>query len=124
MKLQPDRQPSLNTVSAYGPNYIEINATRYETSLILQPEGPVTSWSCRSFSDLTIQDFEAIALKKPALVIFGSGSKIQFPRPELIAPLIKAKIGIETMDLQAACRTYNVLMAEGRNVLAALIMDK
>lgn len=63
MKLQPDRQPTLNTVSAYGPNYIEINATRYETSLILQPEGPVTSWTCRSFNDLTIQDFEAIALK-------------------------------------------------------------
>jgi uncharacterized protein len=123
MKLQPDRQPTLNTVSAYGSGYIEINATRYETSLLLQPEGPVTPWSCKSFAALSVEDFEAIALKKPALVILGSGLKIQFPRPELISPLIKAKIGIETMDLQAACRTYNVLMAEGRNVLAALIMD-
>ncbi|MBU3599287.1 Mth938-like domain-containing protein [Polynucleobacter sp. 30F-ANTBAC] len=123
MKLQPDRQPTLNTVSAYGSGYIEINATRYETSLLLQPEGPVTPWSCKSFAALSVEDFEVIALKKPALVILGSGLKIQFPRPELIAPLIKAKIGIETMDLQAACRTYNVLMAEGRNVLAALIMD-
>lgn len=123
MKLQPDRQPTLNTVSAYGSGYIEINATRYETSLLLQPEGPVTPWSCKSFAALSVEDFEVIASKKPALVILGSGLKIQFPRPELIAPLIKAKIGIETMDLQAACRTYNVLMAEGRNVLAALIMD-
>ncbi len=123
MKLQPDRQPTLNTVSAYGSNYIEINACRYESSLLLMPEGPVEAWSCRGFADLTLEDFEKIALKQPALVILGSGKKIQFPRPELIAPLIRAKIGIETMDLQAACRTYNVLMAEGRNVLAALIIE-
>lgn len=123
MKLQPDRQPTLNTVSAYGSNYIEINACRYESSLLLMPEGPVEAWSCRGFADLTLEDFEKIAQKQPALVILGSGKKIQFPRPELIAPLIRAKIGIETMDLQAACRTYNVLMAEGRNVLAALIVE-
>jgi uncharacterized protein len=124
MKLQPDRQPTLNTVSAYGPNYIEINAVRHETSILLMPEGPVTHWSCAQFSDLSSDHFQEIANKKPALVIFGSGKKLQFPRPELIAPLIQAKIGIETMDLQAACRTYNVLMAEGRNVLAALIIEK
>lgn len=123
MKLQPDRQPTLNTVSAYGSNYIEINACRYESSLLLMPEGPVEAWSCQGFADLKIEDFEKIAQKQPALVILGSGKKIQFPRPELIAPLIRAKIGIETMDLQAACRTYNVLMAEGRNVLAALIIE-
>lgn len=123
MKLQPDRQPTLNTVSAYGSNYIEINACRYESSLLLMPEGPVEAWPCQGFADLKIEDFEKIAQKQPALVILGSGKKIQFPRPELIAPLIRAKIGIETMDLQAACRTYNVLMAEGRNVLAALIIE-
>lgn len=123
MKLQPDRQPTLNTVSAYGSNYIEINACRYESSLLLMPEGPVEAWPCQGFTDLKIEDFEKIAQKQPALVILGSGKKIQFPRPELIAPLIRAKIGIETMDLQAACRTYNVLMAEGRNVLAALIIE-
>jgi uncharacterized protein len=123
VKLQPDRQPTLNTVSAYGSNYIEINACRYESSLLLMPEGPVEAWSCQGFADLKIEDFEKIAQKQPALVILGSGKKIQFPRPELIAPLIRAKIGIETMDLQAACRTYNVLMAEGRNVLAALIIE-
>jgi uncharacterized protein len=124
VKLQPDRQPTLNTVSAYGPNYIEINAVRHDTSILLMPEGPVIQWSCAKFGDLSPAHFQEIADKKPALVIFGSGKKILFPRPELIAPLIQAKIGIETMDLQAACRTYNVLMAEGRNVLAALIIEK
>ena len=124
MKLQADLQPSLNTVSAYGVNFIEINAIRYDSSLLLTPEGPVLEWSCASFADLKPADFQLMADKKPALVILGSGKKIQFPKPELIAPLIQAKIGIETMDLQAACRTYNVLMAEGRNVLAALIIEK
>ncbi len=124
MKLQPDRQPSLNTVSAYGSNYIEINAQRYDQSIILGPEGPVLEWSCSRFEDLKIEDFELIAGQKPAVVIFGSGQKIRFPRPELLKPLIQARIGVETMDLQAACRTYNILMAEGRNVIAALLIEK
>lgn len=124
MKLQPDRQPSLNTVSAYGSNYIEINAQRYDQSIILGPEGPVLEWSCSRFEDLKIEDFELIASQKPAVVIFGSGQKIRFPRPELLKPLIQARIGVETMDLQAACRTYNILMAEGRNVIAALLIEK
>ena len=124
MKLQPDRQPSLNTVSAYGPNYIEINAQRYDHSIILFPEGPVLEWSCNRFEDLKSEDFALIASQKPAVVIFGSGQKIRFPQPELLKPLIQARIGIETMDLQAACRTYNILMAEGRNVIAALLIEK
>lgn len=124
MKLQPDRQPSLNTVSAYGPNYIEINAQRYDHSIILGPEGPVLEWSCNRFEDLKSEDFALIASQKPAVVIFGSGQKIRFPQPELLKPLIQARIGIEMMDLQAACRTYNILMAEGRNVIAALLIEK
>ena len=124
MKLQPDRQPSLNTVSAYGPNYIEINAQRYDHSIILGPEGPVLEWPCNRFEDLKSEDFALIASQKPAVVIFGSGQKIRFPQPELLKPLIQARIGIETMDLQAACRTYNILMAEGRNVIAALLIEK
>ena len=124
MKLQPDKQPSLNTVSAYGPNYIEINAQRYTNSLLLSPESPVIEWSCTRFEDIKTQDFEQIAKLEPAVVIFGSGERIRFPKPALIAPLIARNIGIETMDLQPACRTYNVLMAEGRKVVAALLIEK
>jgi len=124
VKLQPDKQPSLNTVSAYGPNYIEINAQRYTNSLLLSPESPVIEWSCTRFEDIKTQDFEQIAKLEPAVVIFGSGERIRFPKPALIAPLIARNIGIETMDLQAACRTYNVLMAEGRKVVAALLIEK
>ena len=124
MKLQPDKQPSLNTVSAYGPDYIEINAQRYSSSLLLSPESPVIEWSCTRFEDIKIEDFEQIAKLEPAVVIFGSGGRIRFPQPALIAPLIACNIGLETMDLQAACRTYNVLMAEGRKVVAALLIEK
>jgi uncharacterized protein len=124
VKLQPDKQPSLNTVSAYGLNYIEINAQRYTNSLLLSPESPVVEWSCTRFEDIKTEDFEQIAKLEPAVVIFGSGERIRFPKPALIAPLIARNIGIETMDLQAACRTYNVLMAEGRKVVAALLIEK
>ncbi len=124
MKLQPDKQPSLNTVSAYGPDYIEINAQRYSQSLLLSPESPVIEWSCTRFEDIKTEDFEQIAKLDPAVVIFGSGQRIRFPQAALIAPLIARNIGLETMDLQAACRTYNVLMAEGRKVVAALLIEK
>ncbi len=124
MKLQPDKQPTLNTVSAYGSNYIEINAQRYTNSLLLSPESPVIEWSCARFEDIKTEDFEQIAKLEPAVVIFGSGQRIRFPQPNLIAPLIARNIGLETMDLQAACRTYNVLMAEGRKVVAALLIEK
>ncbi len=124
MKLQPDKQPSLNTVSAYGPDYIEINAQRYTQSLLLSPENPVIELSCTRFEDIKIEDFEQIAKLDPAVVIFGSGQRIRFPQAALIAPLIARNIGLETMDLQAACRTYNVLMAEGRKVVAALLIEK
>ena len=124
MKLQPDKQPSLNTVSAYGPDYIEINAQRYTQSLLLSPESPVIEWSCTRFEDIKTEDFEQIAKLDPAVVIFGSGQRIRFLQAALIAPLIARNIGLETMDLQAACRTYNVLMAEGRKVVAALLIEK
>ena len=100
------------------------SAQRYDHSIILGPEGPVLEWSCNRFEDLKSEDFALIASQKPAVVIFGSGQKIRFPQPELLKPLIQARIGIETMDLQAACRTYNILMAEGRNVIAALLIEK
>lgn len=123
MKLQPDPKSSLNTVTRYESDHIEVNAVRYESSVIVMPEGPVEPWAIKSFKELTVQDFEKIASKKPELVIFGSGKSLQFPKPELVKPLIEAKIGFETMNTHAACRTYNILMGEGRNVLSALILD-
>ena len=123
MKLQPDPKSSLNTVTSYEADHIEVNAVKFEHSVIVMPEGDVDLWPISAFNDLTVANFEQIAAKKPELVIFGSGKTLRFPKPELLKPLIEAKIGFETMNTHAACRTYNILMGEGRNVLAALILD-
>ncbi len=123
MKLQPDPKEALNTVTRYDAQYIEINEVRFEESIILMPQGTVEKWHVQGFEDLTRSDFSKIADKKPALVIFGSGKRIRFPAPALLQDLIKARIGFETMDTQAACRTYNILMSEGRLVLGAFLME-
>jgi uncharacterized protein len=123
VKLQPDPKSSLNTITRTDFETIEINAVPYRQSLLVMPEGDITAWPVSKLEDLTVAHFQAIADKKPELVIFGSGKKIKFPPPSLLVPLIQAKIGIETMDTLAACRTYNILMGEGRHVLAALILE-
>jgi uncharacterized protein len=115
--------PSLNTVTAYGNGYVDINLQRYETSIFVLPGQPVGLWPVAAFEQLEAAHFELLAETEPELVIFGSGARLRFPHPRLTAPLMRRRIGIETMDFQAACRTYNVLMAEGRKVAAALLIE-
>ncbi len=124
MKLQPDPKSHLNTVTSYDANRIEINTVPYSHSVLVMPEGSVEEWPVKDFAALKAEHFELIAQKKPELVIFGAGQTIKFPNPALLAPLIKARIGFETMDTQAACRTYNILMGEGRLVLGAFILPQ
>jgi len=123
VKLQPDPKEALNTVTRYDAQYIEINEIRFNQSIIVMPLGAVEAWSVKSFNDLSRHDFSKIIEKKPALVIFGSGQRIRFPVPSLLQDLIQARIGFETMDTRAACRTYNILMSEGRLVLGAFLVE-
>ena len=123
MKLQPDPKEALNTVTRYDSQYIEINEKRFNQSILLMPQGAIEEWSVKNFDDLSRHDFSKIVTKKPALVIFGSGQRIRFPPPNLLQDLIQARIGFETMDTQAACRTYNILMSEGRLVLGAFLIE-
>jgi uncharacterized protein len=123
VKLQPDPKEALNTVTRYDAQYIEINEIRFNQSIIVMPLGAVEAWSVKSFNDLSRHDFSKTIEKKPALVIFGSGQRIRFPAPSLLQDLIQARIGFETMDTQAACRTYNILMSEGRLVLGAFLIE-
>jgi len=124
VKLQPDPKQSLNTVTRFESQYIEINEQRFENSIIVMPEGQILDWNVHQFTDLDKSDFSPILDKKPALVIFGSGHRLRFPQPAILQDLIQAKIGFETMDTQAACRTYNILMSEGRLVLGAFLIEK
>jgi hypothetical protein len=85
--------------------------------------GEVLAWAPCKPQDLTAADFEAVLALKPELVIFGSGPRLQFVPPALMRALIDLRIGVETMDTPAACRTYNVLVSEGRSAVAALLLD-
>ena len=123
MKLQPDQKQSLNTVTRYDAQYIEINEKRFVNSILVMPEGDVQTWNVGRLEDLQKSDFSPILEKKPALVIFGSGQRLRFLNPALLQDLIQARIGFETMDTQAACRTYNILMSEGRLVLGAFLFE-
>ena len=123
MKLHSDPQSSLNTITGYGIGYIEVNSKVYPHALIVQPEGEISPWPVSAFADLSSDNLASLCVFKPELIIIGTGKKQQFLKPELIKPLIQAKIGFEIMDSQAACRTYNILMNEGRQVLAAIILD-
>jgi uncharacterized protein len=121
MKLHADVNASLNTVTAYGAGYVEINKRRFAHALILRPEGEVLGWAAASFEALAAEHFEALLEHRPEIVILGTGERHRFPHPRLTAPLTNARVGVEVMDTRAACRTYNILMNEGRRVLAVIL---
>ncbi len=122
MKLQPDRS-NVPTVTGVGPGWVAVNGERIEHSLIFASDGQRIEWPVRSFDELSVSHFEALSALAVEVVIFGSGSRIRFPRPAWIAALAQRRIGVETMDTAAACRTYNILAQEGRSVAAALLVE-
>lgn len=124
LKLHQDTSGALNTVTGYGPDYVDVNLQRHEGSVIVLPGAAVRDWPVSSFDALTPEHFAMLLDPAPELVIFGSGARLRFPHPRLVAMLTAKRIGVETMDFQAACRTYNILMAEGRKVAAALLIER
>ena len=123
MKLQSDPHSEANTITGYGDGYIEINKIPYSHAVLLSSDGEILEWDVKSFEELSSSDFAQMASLKPELIIIGTGKRQRFPRPELLKTLIEAKLGFEIMDSQAACRTYNILVGEGRQVLLALIVE-
>jgi uncharacterized protein len=123
VKLQPDRIEGVNAVTAIAPGLVRINTQAYTRSLVLPWRGDVMAWPCDAFEQLRAEHFEQLLTLAPELVIFGSGERLRFAAPALMRALIERRIGVETMDTGAACRTYNVLAAEGRSVLAALLIE-
>lgn len=121
MKLHGSRPGTLNTVTAYGEGWIEINAERFDHPVLVQPEAPVQRWEPARFEELDASHFEPILAQAPEVVLLGTGPIQRFPHPRLTAALAARRIGVEAMDTRAACRTYNILMVEGRRVLAALL---
>ena len=122
MKFERDEAPGRNTFTGYGKGYVEVNRRRYVASLVVSAERIVTDWPAASVESLAPDHMAAIAELKPEIVLFGTGATFTFPDQALLAPLYRAGVGVEVMDTPAACRTYNILLAEGRNVVAALIV--
>ena len=122
MKIQPD-VISVQSIRGYGPGWIGIGNEKITTSVIIGSGGERFDWVCDRFEDLTAEHFAQLAALNTELVIFGSGNRIRFPQGAWIKPLIERQIGIETMDTQAACRTYNILAGEGRRVAVALLLE-
>jgi uncharacterized protein len=122
MKLQPDKSDA-QSISGYGPGWVGVNGEKISHSVIIGSGGERIQWACSRFEDLGPEQFAQLAQLDAEVVIFGSGSRIRFPKAAWLQPLMARRIGIETMDTAAACRTYNILAQEGRNVAVALLLE-
>jgi uncharacterized protein len=111
-----------NVVTGLGPGWVRIGAIEHRESLVLTPEAIATGWAPSGFDGLAEADFAHLLAYKPEVVLFGAGSAIRFPHPRLTRALTDARVGLEVMDTPAACRTFNILAAEGRGVVAALLL--
>lgn len=120
MKLHSPAPSAFNTFTGYGEGFVMINGRRHDRSTIVTPER-LLHWSAASFDALQEADFQALLDLNPEIVLLGTGPRQRFPHPRLVRALTDKRIGVEAMDLQAACRTYNILMAEERRVAAALL---
>lgn len=122
MKMHLLQGAGQNLIRGYGDGAVRINDTHFSHSVIVMPDRLVTDWPPQTFAALSPAHFAAIAQLQPEVVLLGTGARLQFPQAALARALTEAQIGMEVMDTAAACRTYNILMAEGRRVAAALLI--
>jgi len=120
VKLHQAVAAGTNTFTGYGDDYVAVNGARRESACIVLPDR-ILDWSVESFDKLRAEDFTLFESLGVDIVLLGTGQRQRFPHPRLTAALAKVGIGVEVMDLQAACRTYNILVAEERKVAAALL---
>jgi uncharacterized protein len=123
MKFQPETAEGVNLINRQEPARVWVGGTAFAHSVLVPWVGVVQAWPVASLGDLTEGHFQQILALQPELVILGSGPRMRFVSSALLRSLIERRIGVETMDTPAACRTYNVLVSEGRAVVAALLLE-
>ena len=123
MKLHHDEITDRNVITGYADDHVVVNQITHSDNLIILPERLETGWLTGGFEALDAHAVAKLAALGVEIVLLGTGARQRFPSPAVMRPLIEAKIGFEIMDLPAACRTYNILMGENRNVAAALFFD-
>jgi uncharacterized protein len=111
-----------NVFTGHGPGFVRLGIVEYRENVVVTPEKIVTGWAPNGFDALVADDFAAIAALKPEVALLGTGATIRFPHPRLTRALTDARIGLEVMDTPAACRTFNILAAEGRRVAVAILL--
>lgn len=122
MNFTLDRPGTLHVVRGYSPGQLRIGERDFARSVIVSARTLIEDWRPQHIGELTALDLEPVLALQPQVLLLGSGARQVFPAPELLAQLYAARIGFEVMDTGAACRTYNVLVGEGREVAAALII--
>jgi uncharacterized protein len=122
VKLHASGPSGVNTITGYGEGYVVVNGERRASSVVVLPDR-IEQWDVAAFDSLTAEDFAFLKKLGVEIVLLGTGSRQRFPHPRLAASLAQAGIGLEVMDVQAACRTYNILVAEERKVAAALLLE-
>ena len=123
MKLHLAHNAGLLAFSSHGPGYVSVNGTQHTGSVLVCGNQIVTDWAPGGFDGLDAAQFERLAGMGAEIVLFGSGDRQRFPNPALLKPLFAKGIGLEVMDTKAACRTYNILVAEGRQVACGVLID-
>ncbi len=122
MKFLLDDNREGQTIQRYESGEIIVNQVSYRSTLVVLPDRVIDDWSPSSPGEMTLEDFHWLAALSPEIILLGTGRTQQFPHPSLMQPIMQHRIGLEVMDTAAACRTYNILMSEGRRVAAALFM--
>jgi len=115
--------PTTNVVTGMGRGWVRVGQTEYRGNLVLLPDAVIEGFAPNGFAALTDADFASLLEHSPEMVLLGTGERQQFPHPRLLQSLTAARIGVEVMDTRAACRTFNILVAEDRRVAAALIVE-
>ena len=120
MKLHASGPTAYNTITGYGDDYVTVNGQRYDSSVVVLAE-KIIPWPAQAFDTLSPENFAFLKSLGAEIVLLGTGARQRFPHPRLTAVLTSSGVGVEVMDLKAACRTYNILVAEERKVAAALM---
>jgi len=122
MKLHLTTAENNHLITGYDKNFVEINKIKYTQNIIVMADKLILDWQATDFASLTEAHFVHIVEYKPEVVLLGTGEKHQFIHPKIVQSLTAQNIPLECMTTAAACRTYNFLMSEGRNVAAALLI--
>lgn len=123
MQLTLEGGERANRIQALGEEGVRINGTLYARSVVVTAAEIRADWPVDDVAGIEDRHWEALLAAAPEIVLLGTGAVIAFPEPRQLAPLTRAGIGVEVMDSAAACRTFNVLLNEGRAVALALILN-